>query len=92
MNGLHAVIIPAANKRHLMLKQEVIDAVRQGLFAVYCVASVDETLTLLTGCEAGMMQTDGSYPEDTLNHKAICRLKEIADIAQENDKDETETG
>ena len=42
-------IIPAANKRNLMLKHEVIDAVAQGLFAVYAVSSVDGTLELLTG-------------------------------------------
>ncbi|NOT85667.1 MAG: AAA family ATPase [Methylococcaceae bacterium] len=92
LNGKHAVIIPTANKRNLMLKQEVIDAVAAGLFAVYCVASVDETLSLLTDLEAGVMQADGSYPLDTLNYKAICRLKEIADITQDADKDDTETG
>jgi predicted ATP-dependent protease len=92
LSGKHAVIIPAANKRNLMLKQDVIDAVAQGLFAVYGVASVDETLTLLTDVEAGVMQADGRYPENTLNDKAICRLKEIADIAQDADKEETETG
>lgn len=92
LNGKHAVIIPAANKRNLMLKQEVIDAVVQGLFAVYGVASVDETLSLLTELEAGVMQEDGCYPEGTLNYKAICRLKEIADIAHDADKDDAETG
>ncbi len=92
LTGDQAVIIPKANVRNLMLKQDVIDAVAAGLFAVYSVATVDETLTLLTGLEAGVMQEDGSYPEETLNFKAICRLKEIADIAQEADKDEAETG
>lgn len=92
LTGEHAVIIPKANVRNLMLKQEVVDAVAAGLFAVYSVTSVDETLTLLTGQEAGAMQADGSYPEGTINYKAICRLKEIADIAQENDKDDLETG
>lgn len=92
LTGEHAVIIPKANVRNLMLKQEVIDAVAAGLFSVYSVSNVDETLTLLTGLEAGEMQEDGGYPEDTINYKAICRLKEIADIAQEADKDEAETG
>lgn len=90
LNGQHAVIIPAANKRNLMLKQEVIDAVAAGLFAVYCVATVDETLSLLTNLDAGVMQADGRYPEGSINDRAICRLKEIADLSQ--DKDDTETG
>lgn len=92
LNGAQAVIIPAANKRNLMLKQDVIDAVEQGLFSVYPVTTVDEALALLTGMQAGIMQEDGSYPEGTLNAKAISRLKEIADIAQDSDKDDTETG
>jgi predicted ATP-dependent protease len=88
LNGQHAVIIPAANKRNLMLKQEVIDAVANGLFAVYAVASVNETLELLTGHLAGEANEEGQYPENTINFKAISRLKEISDMATDDDKEE----
>jgi predicted ATP-dependent protease len=89
LTGQHAAIIPAANKRNLMLKQEVIDAVAQGLFAVYAVSSVDETLELLTGQEAGTADSEGFYPENSINFKAISRLKEISDMAtDEDDKEE----
>jgi predicted ATP-dependent protease len=88
LNGQHAVIIPAANKRNLMLKQEVINAVEQGLFAVYAVASVNETLELLTGQLAGVADKTGLYPEGSINHKAILRLKEIADLDIDDDKEE----
>jgi predicted ATP-dependent protease len=88
LSGQHAVIIPAANKRNLMLKQEVIDAVTQGLFAVYAVANVDETLELLTGQVAGVADNEGNYPENTLNFRAISRLKEISELALEEDKEE----
>jgi len=89
LNGQHAAIIPAANKRNLMLKQEVIDAVAKGLFAVYAVSSVDETLELLTGESAGVLDSEGLYPEDSINFKAISRLKEISDMAtDEDDKEE----
>jgi len=89
LNGQHAAIIPAANKRNLMLKQEVIDAVAKGLFAVYAVSSVDETLELLTGESAGVLDSEGMYPEDSINFKAISRLKEISDMAtDEDDKEE----
>ncbi len=89
LNGQHAAIIPAANKRNLMLKQEVIDAVAKGLFAVYAVSSVDETLELLTGHSAGVLDSVGMYPEDSINFKAISRLKEISDMAtDEDDKEE----
>jgi len=88
LNGEHAVIIPAANKINLMLKQEVIDAVAQGLFSVYAVFTVDETLELLTGQPAGEVNADGLYPENTINAKAIFRLKEISDMAGDEDKEE----
>ena len=80
LNGQHAVIIPAANKRNLMLKPDVIDAVARGVFAVYVVSSVNETLELLTGQTAGTMDETGLYPENSINFKAILRLKEIADL------------
>lgn len=89
LNGLHAAIIPAANKRNLMLKQEVIDAVAEGKFAIYAVSCVDETLELLTGEPAGVLDSDGFYPEGSINFKAINRLKEISDMAtDEDDKEE----
>ena len=89
LNGQHAVIIPDANKRNLMLKQEVLDAVEQGLFAVYAVVNVDQTLELLTGEPAGILDEQGLYPEGSINAKAISRLKEISDMAVDEDKEES---
>ncbi|CAG7857625.1 hypothetical protein MCAMS1_02522 [biofilm metagenome] len=88
LNGNHAVIIPAANKRNLILNQDVIDAVEQGLFAVYAVSSVAETLELLTGQPAGIIDKHGTYPDGSINAKAIARLKEIADLATTDDEKE----
>ncbi|WP_333873949.1 Lon protease family protein [Methylobacter sp.] len=89
LDGQHAAIIPAANKRNLMLKQEVIDAVAEGKFAIYAVSCVDETLELLTGEPAGVLDSYGFYPEGSINAKAISRLKEISDMAtDEDDKEE----
>lgn len=87
LNGKHGVIIPAANKRNLILKQEVINAVQENLFSVYAVATVAETLELLTGYPAGAIDHDGKYPENSINGKAIARLKEIADLAVDDDKE-----
>ena len=89
LSGGHAVIIPAANKRNLMLKQEVIDAVEQGLFSIYAVATADETLELLTGKTVGIIDNEGNYPENSINFKAISRLKEISDLATDDDKEDT---
>jgi predicted ATP-dependent protease len=87
LHGQHAVIIPAANVRNLMLKKEVIDAVSEGLFAVYAVATVDETLELLTGQPVGKLSDFGGFPENSINFKAISRLREISEMAGD-DKEE----
>ncbi|MDD2759625.1 MAG: ATP-binding protein [Methylomonas sp.] len=91
LTGKQAVIIPASNKPNLMLKQEVIDAVEQGLFAIYTVTNVDETLSLLMGRDAGTLDDEGQYPENSINFKAVARLKEISEMTQDEDK-ETELG
>ncbi|CAA9892910.1 Endopeptidase La [Candidatus Methylobacter favarea] len=88
LNGQQAAIIPAANKCNLILKQDVINAVAQGLFSIYAVSSVDETLELLTGQEAGMADSTGNYPENSINFKAISRLREISDMTVDEDKEE----
>lgn len=49
LDGRQGVLIPASNVRHLMLRDEVVQAVREGRFAVHAVASVDEAIGLLTG-------------------------------------------
>jgi len=89
LNGQHAAIIPVSNKRNLMLKQEVVDAVEQGLFSIFAVSNVNETLELLMGETAGTMDKEGNYPEDTINFKVVARLKEISDM-DEDSEDEKE--
>ncbi|NOQ77259.1 MAG: ATP-dependent protease, partial [Methylococcaceae bacterium] len=81
-------IIPVSNKRNLMLKQEVIDAVEQGLFSIYIVSNVNETLELLMGKVAGEMDAEGGYPEGSINFNVVSRLKEISDMANEEDEEE----
>ncbi|ANE53796.1 ATP-binding protein [Methylomonas sp. DH-1] len=91
LTGRQAMIIPTSNKRNLMLKREVVDAVERGNFAIYAVSNVDEALSLLTGQEAGTMNAEGQYPEGSVNFKAVARLKEISEMTSDEDK-ETETG
>lgn len=87
LTGQQAVIIPASNKRNLMLKQTVIDAVSQGLFAIYAVADINEALSLLIGEDAGVMNDKAEYPEGSINFKVVARLKEISDLASDEDKE-----
>jgi predicted ATP-dependent protease len=90
LTGEQGVIIPVSNKRNLMLSQEVVDAVELGLFAVYVVKTVDETLALLMGKPAGVLNAEGQYEEGSINFDAISRLKEIAEIGEDDKEEEGE--
>ncbi len=90
LDGQHGVIIPVSNKPNLMLKQDVIEAVEQGLFSIYAVSCVNETLELLMGKAAGVMDEKGSYPEDSINNKVVSRLKEISEMATDDEDDDSE--
>ncbi|MEW5746197.1 MAG: ATP-binding protein [Nitrospirota bacterium] len=78
LTGEQGVIIPRRNVKHLMIKQEVIDAVKAGTFVIYPIDKVEEGLEILTGMPAGAMQEDGTYPEGTVNYRVMKRLEEIA--------------
>jgi predicted ATP-dependent protease len=56
------VLVPEANARHLMFREDVVDAVRASRFHVYAVSTIDEGLALLSGREAGERGTDGRFP------------------------------
>lgn len=78
LTGSQGVMIPQSNVRHLMLRQDVLDAVRQGTFHIYPIASIDEGIALLTGIDAGERQPDGSYPEHTVNGAVYRQLQQLA--------------
>jgi lon-related putative ATP-dependent protease len=67
LDGRQGVAIPEANARHLMLRADVVEAVRQGRFNVWAVSSVDEGLALLAGRPAGERGADGRFDEGSVN-------------------------
>lgn len=74
LTGRQGVVIPAANVRHLMLRPEVVDAVRAGRFHVWPVRHVDEGMDLLTGMAAGQRGSDGRFARGTVNARVEERL------------------
>jgi lon-related putative ATP-dependent protease len=92
LTGQQGVIVPQKNVRNLMLKKEVADAVERGEFHIWAISTIEEGIEILTGVDAGTMQEDGSYPEETLFGKVDERLFEIAEIVRRFDKDIDEEG
>lgn len=80
LTGGQGVIIPSANIKNLMLRQEVVEAARCGQFQVYAVDSVDEAMELLTGRLAGERDPSGQFPGDSLNGRIESRLRELTAI------------
>lgn len=87
LNGQQGVIIPEKNIRNLMLKQEVIDAVREGAFHIWPVQVVEQGIEILTGMKAGERLPDGTYPEGTLFRRVDERLVELAEIVKKFGKE-----
>jgi predicted ATP-dependent protease len=78
LNGENGVLIPAANTKNLMLREDVIDAVKNGRFSIYAVQTIDEGIEILTGMSAGQPDENDKYPEDSVNGKVYRRLAELA--------------
>jgi lon-related putative ATP-dependent protease len=79
LTGRQGVLIPEANVKHLMLREDVVVAARAGRFHVYPVASIDEGIELLTGTPAGASGKGGGYPSGTVNRMVQDRLAEFAE-------------
>jgi predicted ATP-dependent protease len=79
LSGSQGVIIPEANVRHLMLSEEVVEAVRAGRFSIYAVSDIDQCLELLTGIDAGHADADGQFPTGSLNRRIADRLRGLAE-------------
>lgn len=77
LTGQQGVIIPRANVKHLMLKDEVIEAVKNGQFHIWAVSTIDEGIEILTGVPAGKKDEKGNYPEGTVNYLVSKRLEEL---------------
>ncbi len=76
LTGTQGVIIPKSNIKDLVLKDEVIDAVREGKFHIYPISTLDEGIELLMGVPAGKKEKNGKYPSNSVHGKVMKKLKE----------------
>ena len=95
LDGSHGVVMPYDNVKHLMLREEIVDAVKAKRFSIYAVRHLDEALAILTGEEPGQRDAQGEFPQDTVNRKVEERLiryatkrREFADSAGNHEKAE----
>ena len=86
--GEQGVIIPESNVQDLMLKEEVVEAIKNGKFLVYSVNNVNEGIELLTGIKAGKRLKDGKFEKNSINRRVQDRLEQLARGMKEFEKKE----
>lgn len=83
LKGDEGVLIPESNVQNLMLKEEVVEAVKNGKFHIYPVSNIDEGIEILTEVRAGERKSDAGYELDTVNYRVDKHLREMAETLAE---------
>ncbi len=76
-------MIPKANERHLMLHDEVVQAVTDGQFHIWSIETVEQGIEILTGVKAGQRSKDGRFPKGSVYQLVDERLRSMGERLQE---------
>jgi predicted ATP-dependent protease len=79
LTGEHGVLIPKSNVQHLMLREDVVEAVKNRQFSIYAVGTIDEGIEILTGVPAGGRGADRGFAAGTVNRLVEDKLKSFAE-------------
>ena len=90
MTGKQGVVIPHSNIKNLMLREDVVEAIKEGKFHIYPVNTIDEGIEVLTGKPAGELDEQGKYPEGTINNMVQRKLDEMAEKLSKRKSEEDE--
>lgn len=88
LDGEHGVIIPGRNISNLMLRQDIVEAVKEKKFVVYAIDRVEEGLEILTGMKAGELSEGGDYPDGTLYNIVASKLLRMSEAIKPKKGDE----
>ncbi len=83
LTGRQGVVIPVSNIKDLVLKDDVINAVKNGMFHIYPISTIDEGIELLLETEAGTKNENGEYPAESVHGRVMAKLREF----NENNRD-----
>lgn len=79
LSGSQGVILPPQNVDDLMLRDDVVTAVREGRFHLYSVPYIDDGLAILTGFAAGTYCAESGFPDNTVNGRVDSQLRHFAE-------------
>ncbi|MBR2626919.1 MAG: ATP-dependent protease, partial [Peptococcaceae bacterium] len=82
LTGTQGVLIPVSNVKDLVLNDDVIDAVKDGMFHIYPISHISQGIELLMGHPAGERDEQGNFPADSVHGRVYAKLKAFADGAK----------
>jgi lon-related putative ATP-dependent protease len=83
LTGKQGCMIPSSNVQNLMLKEEVVIAIKAKKFHIWPVSNINEGIEVLTDMPAGKRNDDGTFKKDTINNLVQKRLDEMAERRKE---------
>jgi lon-related putative ATP-dependent protease len=78
LTGKQGVMIPRSNVDHLMLKDEVVEAVKKNKFHIWAIDTIEDGLKILTGRKVGRRNKNGKFPKNTIYHDVEETLREFS--------------
>lgn len=82
LTGDQGVLLPADNIAHLVPHDDVVQAIRKGLFHIYPVQNIEEAMEILTGVRAGARLKNGHFSPGSIYAAVDERLAELAVLAE----------
>ena len=92
LTGKQGVMIPETNVKDLMLRKDVVEAVKKEKFHIYAVKTIDEGIEILTDKKAGKIKSDGTYPKGSINYLVNGKLMELAEGLSKFGKEDNKEG
>jgi len=86
LTGDQGVIIPRGNIKNLILKDEILEAVKKGIFHIWAVENVDEAIEIVTGRKAGKLTKKGVYEKGSVNYLVSKELERIKKLLEEKEE------
>ncbi|HVJ90399.1 MAG TPA: ATP-binding protein [Labilithrix sp.] len=83
LTGRQGVLLPRANLEHLVLREDVAQAIKEGTFNLYAVETVTQGIEVLTGVPAGERDPSGRFPAGSVFGRVERRIIEIAERLRE---------
>lgn len=83
LTGEQGVVIPWQNAQHLMLSEEVRQAIAAGRFHVWPVKTIDEAIERVTGVKAGTRNAAGNYGVGTVMYGVQQRIDKLREHLDE---------